>query len=58
VVILGQGDLERSAVCRVDADLDGRIREIIVSVDPADREAAREVAVDPEQPVDRDPEAR
>jgi hypothetical protein len=58
VVILGQGGLDRSAVCRVETDEDGRIREIAVSADAVDRETATEVASDPPEPVDPSPEAR
>lgn len=57
VVILGQGDLDRSAVCRVVPGADGRIREVVVSVDRADREAAIEIAFDP-PPIDPGSEAR
>jgi hypothetical protein len=53
VVISGQGDLDRAAVFRLDLDDAGRIRGIMVSVEPDDRHDAAESGPDGGGDVDR-----
>lgn len=53
VVISGQGDLDRSAVFRLELDDTGRIRAITVSVEEEDRRGAVEQPPDSAGDVDR-----
>ncbi len=58
VVISGQGDLDRSAVFRLELDEAGRIRDITVSVDEEERRTAVEVPSDGDRDVDPEPDPR